>query len=89
MVRAAAGLYGDENRRKPLEVADHFGSPKLAADNHHLFLVNTVKLENRLRSVHTDSRISPETQRCALASSEQLTGLPLARMHTRYSQGST
>lgn len=51
---AAAGLDGDENRRKPLEVADHLGSPKLAADNHHLVLINTVKLENRLRSIHTD-----------------------------------
>jgi hypothetical protein len=48
MMRAAAGLDGDENRWKPLEVADHLGSPELAADNHHLVLVNTVKLENRL-----------------------------------------
>jgi hypothetical protein len=44
-MRAAAGLDGDENRRKPLEVADHLGSPKLAADNHYLVLVNTVKLK--------------------------------------------
>jgi hypothetical protein len=33
-----------ENRWKPLEVADHLGSPELATDNHHLVLVNTVKL---------------------------------------------
>jgi hypothetical protein len=55
MMRAAAGLDGDENRRKPLEVAYHLGSPELAADNHHLVLVNTVKPENRLRSIHTDA----------------------------------
>ncbi|MGY3697458.1 hypothetical protein ACVIGA_007538 [Bradyrhizobium sp. USDA 3240] len=45
MVRAAARLYGDENRRKPLEVADHLGSPKLAPDDHYLIPINTVKLE--------------------------------------------
>jgi hypothetical protein len=55
MVRAAAGLDGDENRRKPLEVADHLSSPKLAADNHHLVLINTVKLKHRLRSIHADT----------------------------------
>ncbi|WP_175492697.1 hypothetical protein [Methylocapsa palsarum] len=41
-MRAAAGLDGDENRRKPLEVADHLGSPKLTADNHDLLLVNAM-----------------------------------------------
>jgi hypothetical protein len=46
MVRAAAGLDGDENRRKPLEVADHLGSPELAADNHHLVLIRPMKVEN-------------------------------------------
>ena len=55
MVRAAARLYGDENRRKPLEVADHLGSPKLAPDNHYLILINTVKLEHRLRGIHADT----------------------------------
>jgi hypothetical protein len=49
MVRAAARLYGDENWRKPLEVADHLGSPKLAPDDHHLILINAVKLEYRLQ----------------------------------------
>jgi hypothetical protein len=44
-----------ENRWKPLEVADHLGSPELAADHHHLVLINTMKLENRLGSVHTDA----------------------------------
>jgi hypothetical protein len=52
MVRAAARLYGDENRRKPLEVAYHLGSPKLAPDDHHLILINTVKLEHRLGGIH-------------------------------------
>jgi hypothetical protein len=55
MVRAAAGLNGDKNRRKPLEVADHLGSPKLAADNRQLVLINTVKLKHRLRSIHADT----------------------------------
>jgi hypothetical protein len=54
-MRAAAGLDGEENRRKPLKVADHLRSPELVADNHYLVLVNTVKLENRLRSIHTDT----------------------------------
>lgn len=54
MVRVAAILYGDENWRKPLEVADHLGSPKLATDDHYL-LINTVKLEHRLRSIHADT----------------------------------
>ena len=45
MVRVAAILYGDENWRKPLEVADHLGSPKLATDDYYLILINTVKLE--------------------------------------------
>ena len=55
MMRAAAGLDGDENRWKPLEVADHLGSPKLAADDHYLTLINTVKLEHRLRGIHADT----------------------------------
>lgn len=53
MARAVAGLYGDENRGKPLDGADHLRLRKLAADNHQLVLVNTVKLENRFRSIHT------------------------------------
>ena len=28
---------------------------RLAADNHHIFLINTVKLERRLRSIHADT----------------------------------
>jgi hypothetical protein len=44
-----------ENWRKPLEVADHLGSPKLAPDDHYLILINTVKLEHRLRSIHADT----------------------------------
>jgi hypothetical protein len=51
MVRAAARLYGDENRGRPLEVADHLGSP----DNHDLILINTVKLEHRLRGIHANT----------------------------------
>jgi hypothetical protein len=54
-VRTAARLYGDENWRKPLEVADHLGSPKLAPDDHYLILINTVKLEHRLGSIHADT----------------------------------
>jgi hypothetical protein len=53
--RAAAILYGDENWGKPLEVADHLGSPKLAPNDHYLILINTVKLEHRLRSIHADT----------------------------------
>nr|BCE32684.1 hypothetical protein XF2B_64530 [Bradyrhizobium diazoefficiens]BCF19759.1 hypothetical protein XF13B_64500 [Bradyrhizobium diazoefficiens] len=55
MMRAAAGLDGDEDRRKPLEIADHLGSPKLPTDNYRLVLVNAVKLEDRLGSIHTDT----------------------------------
>jgi hypothetical protein len=55
MVRAAARLYGDENRRKPLEVAYHLGSPKLSPDDYYLILINTVKLEHRLRGIHADT----------------------------------
>lgn len=45
---AAAGFHGGESRRKPLEVADHLGSPKLATGNHHLALIDAVKLEDDL-----------------------------------------
>ncbi|MGY4509631.1 hypothetical protein ACVIN2_003085 [Bradyrhizobium sp. USDA 3650] len=55
MMQAAAGLYGDENWRKPLEVADHLGSPKLAPNDHYLILINTAKLEHGLRSIHVDT----------------------------------
>ncbi|MEY9399242.1 hypothetical protein ABIF79_005617 [Bradyrhizobium japonicum] len=34
---------------------DHLGSSKLPPDNYRLVLVNTVKLEDRLGSIHTDT----------------------------------
>jgi hypothetical protein len=41
---ASCRKFDGTNRWKLLEVAGHLGSPKLAADNYHLVLVNTVKI---------------------------------------------
>ena len=67
MVRAAARLYGDENWRKPLEVADHLGSPKLAPNDHYLILINTVKLEHGGITISTSNSLGTRVGTLSIA----------------------